>query len=123
MNNFENQIERILRKEVSKPAKYEYSINNALLQRKKINSSKNFYKIAAITCCCILSITGVVAATYTVTKIWKEPQLVNSSESVNQTEGENTWHEAVNNKVIEKNLKDYLEILNINNSSDRKSVV
>ena len=117
MNNFENQIERILRKEVSKPAKYEYSINNALLQRKKINSSKNFYKIAAITCCCILSITGVVAATYTVTKIWKEPQLVNSSESVNQTEGENTWHEAVNNKVIEKNLKDYLEILNINNSS------
>ena len=35
MNNFENQIERILRKEVSKPAKYEYSINNALLQRKK----------------------------------------------------------------------------------------
>lgn len=117
MNNFENKIEKILKKEVSKPAKYEYAINNALLKREKRNNLKNFYKIATITCCCIFAITGVVGATYTITKIWKEPQTVDSSEYVNKTNGENTWHEPVTNKVVEKNLENYLKTLGITSSS------
>lgn len=117
MNNFENQIEQILRKNVSKPAKYEYAINNALLTREKRINFKNFYKICTITCCCVFAITGVVGATYTITKIWKEPQTVDSSEYVNKLEEKNTWHEPVNNKIVENNLENYLKILDITNSS------
>lgn len=115
MNNFENQIKEILKKEVSKPLKYEYAINNAFI--KKRSTVISFYKIATITCCCIFAITGIAGATYTITKLWKEPQKVDIEEYINKTEDENTWYESVTNESVDETIKNYLEILGIDNSS------
>lgn len=117
MNNIEKQIEEILKKEVSKPAKYEYAINNAFTKKEERKNFKSFYKVAIITCCCIFAITGVVGATYTITKIWKEPQKVDYSEYSNKTEGENTLHETISDEEVEQKLKNYLEMLEIPDSS------
>lgn len=117
MSDFENQIKEILKKEVSKPSKYEYAINNAFLHKSKTNYTKSFYKIVTIACCSIFAVTGIVAATYTIFEIWKEPTKIDTSEYIEKTEGENTWHEPVTDENVKSIIINYLNILGIDNLS------
>lgn len=68
MDNFDNEIKRILKKEINKPLLYENSIKDAF-SKKETKTIYLFYKVAVMTCCLIMGCTGVMAASYFF--IWK----------------------------------------------------
>lgn len=80
LNNLDNEIKEILKKEVDKPLQYEYAIKNAFMKKKDIINHTLFYKVVAITCCLIMGCTGVMAVNYIYEKIWKEPVRVSQKE-------------------------------------------
>lgn len=80
LNNLDNEIKKILKKEVDKPLQYEYAIKNAFIKKKDIINHTLFYKVVAITCCLIMGCTGVMAVNYIYEKIWKEPVRVSQKE-------------------------------------------
>lgn len=82
MDNFDNELKRILKKEINKPLLYEDSIKNAFSKKEtKTISHYLFYKVAVMACCLIMGCTGVMAASYILyEKIWKDPVVVSNIE-------------------------------------------
>ena len=78
MNDFENKIKRVLKKEVEKPLSYDYAIKNAFYNSKNKRKSNLLLKLATTTSCLIMVCTGVFATSYIVyEKVWKKPVIVN----------------------------------------------
>ena len=80
MNNFDNEIKKILKKEIDKPLQYEYAIKNAFSKKENTISHTSLYKVAVITGCLLVGCTGVMAVSYIYDKIWKEPVVVSRVE-------------------------------------------
>ena len=81
MNDFENKIKRVLKKEVEKPLSYDYAIKNAFYNSKNKRKSNLLLKLATTTSCLIMVCTGVFATSYIVyEKVWKKPVIVNQEE-------------------------------------------
>jgi len=85
MDNYEEKILKVLKKEVSKPISYNFAIKNAFSKKESKKEFINpFYKIITISCCCLFAISGIVFATYTIyEKVWKEP-VITTQEDKNQ---------------------------------------
>ena len=54
MNDFENKIKGVLKKEVEKPLSYDYAIKNAFYNSKNKRKSNLLLKLATTTSCLIL---------------------------------------------------------------------
>lgn len=80
MNDFDNEIKKIMKKEVNKPLQYEYAIKNTFLKRKNEISHTVLYKIAAIASCLVMGCTGVMATSYIYEKIWKNPVAISQKD-------------------------------------------
>lgn len=80
MNDFDNEIKKIIKKEVNKPLQYEYAIKNTFLKRKNEISHTVLYKIAAIAGCLVMGCTGVMATSYIYEKIWKNPVAISQKD-------------------------------------------
>lgn len=80
MNNLDNEIKKILKKEVDKPLQYEYAIKNAFTKKKNTIGHTLLYKVAAMAGCLVMGCTGVMAASYIYEKIWKDPVVVSQVE-------------------------------------------
>ena len=61
MNDFENKIKGVLKKEVEKPLSYDYAIKNAFYNSKNKRKSNLLLKLATTTSCLIMICTGVFA--------------------------------------------------------------
>ena len=78
MNDFENKIKGVLKKEVEKPLSYDYAIKNAFYNSKNKRKSNLLLKLATTTSCLIMACSGVFATSYIVyEKVWKKPVIVN----------------------------------------------
>lgn len=80
MNDFDNEIKKIMKKEINKPLQYEYAIKNTFLKRKNEISHTVLYKIAAMVGCLVMGCTGVMATSYIYEKIWKNPVAISQKD-------------------------------------------
>ena len=72
MNDFENKIKGVLKKEVEKPLSYDYAIKNAFYNSKNKRKSNLLLKLTTATSCLIMACSGVFATSYIVyEKVWK----------------------------------------------------
>lgn len=95
MSNFDNEIKKIIKKEVKKPLQYEDAIKNAFLKRKNKISHTVLYKVAAMAGCLVMGCTGVMAACYIYEKIWKNPVVINQVEEEQKVKEEISDEEKV----------------------------
>lgn len=97
MNEFENKIKKIMKKEIEQPLSYDYAIKNAFTSNKK-QKKRNFkYKLLVPTACTIMLCTGVMATSYIVyEKIWKKPIIVSQKKEINNVKKEITKQEKTN---------------------------
>lgn len=91
MNDFENKIKKIMKKEIEHPLSYDYAIKNAFANNKK---RKFGFKLLAPMACLIMLCTGVMATSHIVyEKIWKNPVIINQKEEVDNIKKEITKEE------------------------------
>ena len=129
MNDFENKIKRVLKKEVEKPLSYDYAIKNAFYNSKNKRKSNLLLKLATTTSCLVMVCTGVFATSYIVyEKVWKKPVIVNQEEENANVEKEISKEEKENyiseedaikiaNEVINKLDYKNIQISNVGDSS------
>lgn len=110
MSNFENKIKEALKKEVEKPLSYEYSIKNAFYNKKE--RKPIILKVATVTSCLIMICTGVMATTYVIDKIWKDPVAVNRQEEEKKVKEEISEEEKSNFISEEKAIEIANKIIN-----------
>lgn len=73
-------VKRILNEKISKPASFEYTINNFNNKEKKVNLNL-FFKLATVMAClAIVGTTSFATTTLIKKKIWKEPKLITKEE-------------------------------------------
>ena len=74
MNEFDEKIKKVMKKEIQKPFSYEYAIKNAFYRKEKNKHKNLFLKIATTMVCFMMGCTVVMASSYIIyEKIWKEP--------------------------------------------------
>ena len=113
MNDFENKIKRVLKKEVEKPLSYDYAIKNAFYNSKNKRKSNLLLKLATTTSCLIMVCTGVFATSYIVyEKVWKNPVIVNQEEENANVEKEISKEEKENYISEEDAIKTANEVIN-----------
>ena len=120
MNDFENKIKGVLKKEVEKPLSYDYAIKNAFYNSKNKRKSNLLLKLATTTSCLIMICTGVFATSYIVyEKVWKKPVIVNQEEENSNVEKEISKEEKENefqvmvNEARQRRVQSYLEGLEV----------
>lgn len=113
MNDFENKIKGVLKKEVEKPLSYDYAIKNAFYNSKNKRKSNLLLKLATTTSCLIMICTGVFATSYIVyEKVWKKPVIVNQEEENSNVEKEISKEEKENYISEEDAIKIANEVIN-----------
>ena len=113
MNDFENKIKGVLKKEVEKPLSYDYAIKNAFYNSKNKRKSNLLLKLATTTSCLIMICTGVFATSYIVyEKVWKKPVIVNKEEENSNVEKEISKEEKENYISEEDAIKIANEVIN-----------
>ena len=113
MNDFENKIKKIIKKEIEQPISYDYAIKNAFCNNKKQKKRYFELKILVSISCLILLCTGVMATSYIMyEKVWKNPIIVSQKEEINNVKKEITKQEKLNyiseekaKKIAEKIIK------------------
>ena len=78
MNDFEKEIQRILKRPIKTSQRYENAIDNAF-NNKNFNKTRKIFslKFATAVCCMVLTFSSVVFATYKIYEnVWKEPKIV-----------------------------------------------
>ena len=113
MNDFENKIKGVLKKEVEKPLSYDYAIKNAFYNSKNKRKSNLLLKLATTTSCLIMACSGVFATSYIVyEKVWKKPVIVNQEEENVNVEKEISKEEKENYISEEDAIKTANEVIN-----------
>lgn len=99
MNEFDEKIKKVMKKEIQKPFSYEYAIKNAFYRKEKNKHKNLFLKIATTMVCFMMGCTVVMASSYIIyEKIWKEPI------KFSQEEEQEYWKEQ--EKIIKENIVD-----------------
>lgn len=117
MNNFEENLKIVMKKEINKPNSYEYAIKNAFSNyNDKFEFNNWIRRVATVAFCLIVGMTGIITGVYIgVEKVWKEPKKIDISNLVNENPTEDVIPEIVNNTSIENKISDFLNIIGINN--------
>lgn len=72
MNDFDNILKNSLKKDIKKPASYQYAIKNALYDsesKKKVLP----LKLVTLAACFVMVCSAVIASPYIADKVWKNP--------------------------------------------------
>lgn len=88
LDNIDNEIKNILKKEIEKPLQYEYAIKNVFLNKKNKKRYVLLQKIAIIIGFLGIGCTCVMAVSYIYEKIWKDPIVVRQEEQENKIKEE-----------------------------------
>lgn len=116
MNNFEENLKIVMKKEINKPNSYEYAIKNAFNNYNEFEFNNWARRVATVAFCLIVGMTGIITGVYIgVEKVWKEPKKIDISNLVNENPTEDVIPEIVNNSSIENKISDFLNIIGINN--------
>lgn len=114
MNDFDNKIKNILKKEVEEPYSYNYTIKNTFNNKKEKKYNNSFFRIIASTACLATICTTVMASTYTIyKKVWQEPTYSNIEQEVENVKKEISDEEKSNFISEEYAIKKSENILNI----------
>lgn len=111
MNDFENKIKKIIKKEIEQPLSYDNAIKKAFIKNNK--KRKIEIKLLVPTACAIMLCTGVMATSCIMyEKVWKIPVVVSQKEIENNMKKEITKEEKTNyiteeeaKKIAEKIIK------------------
>ena len=116
MNNFEENLKIVMKKEINKPNSYEYAIKNAFNNYNEFEFNNWARRVVTVAFCLIVGMTGIITGVYIgVEKVWKEPKKIDISNLVNENLTEDVIPEIVNNSSIENKISDFLNIIGINN--------
>ena len=80
MNDFDNKIKKALKKEVEKPLSYEYAIKKVFSNKEEKTRKPIMLRLATMTSCLVMVCTVVMATTYIIDKIWKEPVTISQEQ-------------------------------------------
>lgn len=113
MNNFENKIKNILKKEIEHPLSYEYAIKNSFYSKKEKKKNNYFLKLITSTVCIATICTTVMATTYTIYKnVWQEPHSSNIEQELSNVKKEISEEEKINFITEETAIEKSKNILN-----------
>lgn len=111
MNDFDNEIKKILKKEIEKPLQYEEAIKNAFSKKENKIGHTLLYKVAVLAGCFVMGCTGVMAVSYIYEKIWKEPVVVSKVEEEQKIKEEISDNEKIGFITEEKAVEIANEVL------------
>ena len=93
MNDFDNKIKKVLKKEVEKPLSYEYAIKKVFYNKEEKTRKPIMLRLATMTSCLVMVCTVVMATTYIIDKIWKEPVTISQEQEEKNVKQEITEKE------------------------------
>lgn len=93
MNDFDNKIKKALKKEVEKPLSYEYAIKKVFSNKEEKTRKPIMLRLATMTSCLVMVCTVVMATTYIIDKIWKEPVTISQEQEEKNVKQEITEKE------------------------------